>query len=98
MDQFKKQGYKAGLEKMVSIVEAIPEEQIPVSAATRIAWMYLMVDETDKALSILESVLEAQGPDLPYVTTGIDHYKELESEPRFLAILEDMGLPPPLPR
>ncbi len=98
MDQFKKQGYKAGLEKMVSIVEAIPEEQIPVSAATRIAWMYLKVDETDKALSILESVLEAQGPDLPYVTTGIDHYKELESEPRFLAILEDMGLPPPLPR
>ncbi len=62
-------------------------------AAIRIAWMYLKVDKTDEALNILEKVLEEQGPDLPYVTTGIDHYKELESEPRFLAILEKMGLP-----
>jgi len=97
MDQFKNLGYNAALEKMISIVEAIPEEEIPVSAATRIAWMYLMVDKTDKALSILEAVLEAQGPDLPYVTTGIGHYKALESEPRFLTILDKMGLPPPAP-
>ena len=79
-------------------METIPDEQIPVSAATRIAWMYLQVDNTDEALSILEKELEEQAADLPYVTTGIDHYKELESEPRFLAILEKMGLPPPLPR
>jgi len=92
---FKEEGYTAALEKLVSIVETIPDEQIPVSAATRIAWMYLMVDKTDEALSILENELEGQGADLPYVTTGIDHYDKLESLPRFKAILEKMGLPPP---
>ncbi|TFH26503.1 MAG: tetratricopeptide repeat protein [Bacteroidia bacterium] len=95
LDTFKEQGYKAALGKLISIVETIPDEQIPVSAATRIAWMYLQVDNTDEALSILEKELEEQAADLPYVTTGIDHYKELESEPRFLAILEKMGLPLP---
>ena len=92
---FKEEGYKAALAKFISIVETIPDEQIPVSAATRIAWMYLMVDKTDKALNILENELEGQGADLPYVTTGIDHYDKLESLPRFKAILEKMGLPPP---
>jgi hypothetical protein len=76
-------------------VETIPDEQIPVSAATRIAWMYLMVDKTDEALSILENELEGQGADLPYVTTGIEHYHKLENQPRFKAILEKMGLPAP---
>ena len=28
---------------------------------------------------------------------GIDHYDKLENEPRFLEILNKMGLPPPLP-
>lgn len=97
LDQFKAQGYIAALGEMIRIVESIPEEQIPVSAATRIAWMYLQVDKKDKALSILEDALEQQGPDLPYVTTGIGHYLELENEPRFLEIVEKMGLPPPLP-
>ena len=97
-DQFRKQGYKAALEKFISIVEAIPDEQISVSAGIRIAWMYLEVDKIDEALNILEKVLEEQGPDLPYVTTGSEFYYKLESEPRFLAILEKMGLPPPLPR
>jgi TolB-like protein len=97
MDTYQEQGYKAALEKFISIVETIPDEQIPVSAATRIAWMYLQVDKTDEALSILEKELEEQSADLPYVTTGIGHYSKLESEPRFLAILEKMGLPPPNP-
>jgi tetratricopeptide (TPR) repeat protein len=95
LDTYKDQGYAAALAKMVSILEAIPDEQIPVSAAIRIAWMYLRVDNPDKALDILEKVLEEQGPDLPYVTTGNAQYKGLEREPRFLAIIEKMGLPPP---
>jgi len=97
MDQYKSQGYKAALEEMITIVESIPEEQIPVSAAPRIAWMYIKVGKMDTALSILEDVLEQQGPDLPYVTTGIGHYYELENESRFLEILKKMELPPPLP-
>ena len=93
LEVYDEQGYTAALEEVISILEAIPEEQVPVSAAIRIAGMYVMVDETDKALDIMEAILEQQGPDLPYVTTGIDYLKKLESEPRFLAIIEKMGLP-----
>ncbi len=98
MDTFDEQGYQAALGEVIAILESIPDEQVPVSLGIRIADMYLEIGNIDKALSILEGLLEQQGPDLPYVTTGIDHYKELESEPRFLAILENMGLPPPLPQ
>ncbi len=98
MDTFDEHGYQAALGKVITILESIPDEEVPVSMGIRIADMYLEIGNIDKALSILEGLLEKQGPDLPYVTTGIDHYKELESEPRFLAILENMGLPPPLPR
>ena len=98
MDTFSKEGYPAALGKVITILESMPDEEVPVSMGIRIADMYLETGHIDKALDILEDLLEKQGPDLPYVTTGIEHFKELESEPRFLAMLEKMGLPPPLPR
>ena len=98
MNTYNEGGYQAALGKVITILESVPEEEVPVTMGIRIADMYLEIGKKDEALNILEDLLEKQGPDLPYVTTGIDHYKELESEPRFLAILEKMGLPPPLPR
>jgi len=92
-DTFEKQGYIAALKKILSIVESIPDEEIPVSALTRIAWLYQITGSADEALTILEKVLEGQGPDLPYVFTGNELYKEIEDHPRFLAIQEKMGLP-----
>lgn len=97
MDTYQEQGYKAALGKVISILESMPDEEVPVSLGIRIANMYLEIGDKEKALSMLEGLLETQGPDLPYVTTGIIHFKELENEPRFLAILEKMGLSPPLP-
>jgi len=92
-DTFEKQGYIAALKKILSIVESIPDEEIPVSALTRIAWLYQITGSADEALTILEKVLEGQGPDLPYVFTGNELYKEIEDHPRFLVIQEKMGLP-----
>ena len=97
LEAFQNTGYNGALEKLISIIESIPEEQIPVSAGIRIAHMYVHTGEVEKGMSILERLLVEQGPDLPYVTTGIKHFQKLESEPRFLAILEKMGLPPPIP-
>ena len=95
LDTYEKQGNIAAVEKVITMLEAIPDEQIPVSAAIRIAVLYHLVDRTDKALDILETILEEQGPDLPYATTGVKSFEKLENEPRFLAICEKMGLPPP---
>jgi len=94
LDTFEKQDYIAALGQILSIVESIPEEEIPVSASIRIAWLYLRTGSLDETLIILEKVQEGQGPDLPYVFTGSEMYKEMEDHPRFLAIQEKIGLPP----
>ena len=93
MDTFEKQDYIAALGQILSIVESIPDEEIPVSAFTRIAWLYQITGIADEALTILEKVLDGQGPDLPYVFTGSELYVEIQDNPRFLAIQEKMGLP-----
>ena len=96
MDIFKKQGYIAALEEILTFVESIPDEEIPVSASIRIAWLYMKTGGLDKALSILETQLEEQAADLHYVFTGNELYEEIADHPRFLAIQEKMGLPPML--
>jgi len=93
MDVLEKQGYIAALEYILSIVESIPDEEIPVSASIRIAWLHQKTGRVDEALPILEKILEGQGPDLPYVFTGSEMNKEIEDHPRFLAVQEKMGLP-----
>jgi len=94
MDTFKKQGYIAALEEILSFVESIPDEEIPVSASVRIAWLHMKTGNVDKALSILEKELEEQAADLHYVFTGNELFEEIADHPRFLAIQEKMGLPP----
>ena len=89
-------GYKAALREFISILEAIPDEKLPVSAGIRIANMYVYTGETEKGLDIFEKRLAEHDPDLPYVTTGLLHYKSLETEPRFLDMVKKMGLPPPV--
>ena len=93
MDTFKKQGYIAALEEILSFVESIPDEEIPVSASTRIAWLHMKTGGVDEALTILEDELDRQAADLHYVFTGNDQFEEIADHPRFLAIQEKMGLP-----
>ncbi len=87
-------GFVAALEQILNIVESVPDEQIPVSAAVRIAWLHLKTGNVDECLNILEDRLKEQGPDLAYVTTGIAMFDQIENDPRYVAILEKMGLPP----
>ncbi|MBE9517617.1 MAG: hypothetical protein IMY68_03575 [Bacteroidetes bacterium] len=94
MDTFKKQGYIAALEEILSFVESIPDEEIPVSASIRIAWLHMKTGGVDEALTILEDELDRQAADLHYVFTGNDQFEEIADHPRFLAIQEKMGLPP----
>jgi TolB-like protein len=94
MDTYKEQGYASALGKVITILESMPEEQVPVSLGIRIANMYQKIDKNEEALIILEDLLEKQGPDLPYVFTGSGMYEEIQDHPRFLAIQEKMELPP----
>lgn len=94
MDAFEKGGYQAALDQMLSILEGTPDEQIPVSAHIRIAWLYMKTGRMDEALDIFEKELEEQAADLHYVFTGAEAFSEIRDHPRFLAIQEKMGLPP----
>ncbi|RLD72671.1 MAG: hypothetical protein DRJ29_08650, partial [Bacteroidetes bacterium] len=87
-------GYIAALEEILSFVESIPDEEIPVSASIRIAWLHMKTGGVDEALTILEDELDRQAADLHYVFTGNELFKEIADHPRFLAIQEKMGLPP----
>ncbi len=95
---FDTQGYVAALEQILAIVESIPDEKIPVSAAVRIAWLHFKTGNVDECLNILEDRLKELGPDLAYVTTGIAMFDQIEDNPRYVAILEKMGLPPTIPQ
>jgi len=94
MDTYEQEGYEAALGSILSIVQSVPDEEIPVSAYTRIAWLYQKTGGEDEALTILEKELAEQAPDLHYVFTGSGIYEEIANHPRFLAVQEKMGLPP----
>jgi hypothetical protein len=91
---FDTQGYVVALEQILAIVESIPDDEIPVSAAVRIAWLHYKTGDVDECLNILENRLKEQGPDLAYATTGVAMFDQIENDPRYVAILEKMGLPP----
>jgi len=87
------QGYQAALKQILSVIQSIPEEEVPVSATIRIAWLHMLTGGMEEALTIIEKVLAGQGPDLPYVFTASELYKEMQGNPRYLAVQEKMGLP-----
>jgi tetratricopeptide (TPR) repeat protein len=93
-ETLKTQGYQAALKQILFAIQSIPEEEIPVSASIRIAWLQMYVGGINEALTIIEEVLAQQGPDLPYVFTSSEIYRELQNNPRYLAVQEKMGLPP----
>jgi tetratricopeptide (TPR) repeat protein len=55
---------------------------------------YYRAGAYEKALDELEKALEVRNPNLPYIGTGT-RYEALHDSARFLAILNQMGLPHP---
>jgi len=64
-----------------------PSDSLRWKAATYVSLVVIV------ALIIIEKGLAGQGPDLPYVFTASELYEEMQGNPRYLAILEKMGLP-----
>lgn len=57
---------------------------------------YHRIGEYDKTLDNLEKGLEEHNPNMPYIGTGA-RFEGLHDHPRFLAILDSMNLPHPVP-
>ena len=88
---FDEQGYSAALEKTLMILNDFAKNN---SVSTiRMAAINLMLNKSDEALDWLETGLENRDPDMPYISTGVFVYKDVEDHPRFLTILEKMNLP-----
>ena len=54
----------------------------------------MMGNQQEKALDWLEKGFEIHDPNMPYIATGFSNFDQLHDNPRFIAILEKMNLPP----
>ncbi len=62
-------------------------------AYINIAWCYSMLKENQSSLIWLEKTMEDRNPDIVFIAIDPD-FKILRDEPRFLALIDQMGLTP----
>ena len=56
------------------------------------AMRYALVKKYEKALEAIEKAYEIRDPNLPYLTTKFSCFQPLYKDPRFIAVVEKMGL------
>jgi TolB-like protein len=67
-------------------------EQNSLVGPVDMAGRYALVNRHDKALEYIEAGYEAHDPNLPYLTTRLFCNEPLYTNPRFIAVVEKMGL------
>ena len=85
-------GYKAFLEAMLGEFQAT--HRIDRSPPERLATTYMLLGQKDKALETLELGYRQHAPNIIYLKAD-PYYDPLRTEPRFLALERNLGLPVP---
>lgn len=67
-------------------------ENNPILGPGDMAMRYALVNKHEKALDAIEEAYEIHDPNLPYLTTKLSCFQPLYSNPRFIAVVENMGL------
>ena len=88
---FSERGHLAAAEEMLKMNEKFGDECY--LAGNVMIFLYLNLNQMDKALEIIEGGYEAKLSGMPYVATRYQFYEQLKDQPRYLAILEKMKLP-----
>ena len=88
---FDEQGYLDALEDALHAMEEVAQNSYvqPIF----MAWLYLDLNNPEKAMEWLEKGYEMHDPVIPYAFTGIAHYDLLEGNPRFINLLNKMNFP-----
>jgi tetratricopeptide (TPR) repeat protein len=67
-------------------------EENPILGPCDMAMRYALVNKHEKAMEAIEKAFEVHDPNLPYLTTKLTCFQPLYSNPRFISIVEKMGL------
>jgi len=90
---FQEQGYLAAVERIIKVIEeAANEKQVMIP---RHVWLYLELNQSDKAMDWLEKGYEIHHPGMPYISTKNYDLDQLKENPRYIELIKKMNLPLP---
>jgi adenylate cyclase len=87
---FNEQGFDSAYAEVASLMVQ-SQSFAPLDIASR----YSIINQFDKVLDLLELGFEVHDPNMPYIATGYANFNQLFDNPRFIALLDKMNLPPP---
>jgi len=87
---FNDQGFYAAHAEIIKKLEIMAEKEYITNM--EFAWRYYLINQDDKAIEWLEKAFEAH-ENLAYISTGLPNFTRLYNNPRFIEILNKMGLP-----
>lgn len=67
-------------------------ENNPVLGPGDMAMRYALVNKHEQAMDAIEEAFKIRDPNIPYLTTKISCFQPLYTNPRFIAVVEKMGL------
>lgn len=86
---YSESGIQGVIDYEIKMLLKLSEEEIGLEY--RLAWLYGMIGEDEKAIEWLEKYVETKKFPLPDLSFNI-HFKNLHDNPRYIAIVEKMGL------
>ncbi|MDX2445448.1 MAG: hypothetical protein QNK30_16755, partial [Bacteroidales bacterium] len=90
---FNEQGFSSAYEKIVPLYEDLANNNI--ISPMELAIVHTKANQYDKVMDQIEKGYEIHDPTMPYIATKAYNFEPLYENPRFIAILEKMNLPPP---
>jgi len=91
---FHEKGHLAAIEEMFRLNEKYAPEDCYMGNGIK-ANRYLHLNQDEKALDHIEKIYEMRRTDIAYVRTNMYYYHRLKDNPRYIALLKKMNLPPP---
>ena len=90
----KESGHLAALQEITARLEL--KSQSEYVSPYLLAHRNYDIKKYDRALDWLEKAFELHEPNIPYIIANRTQFGELYEHPRFIAIIEKMGLPKPI--
>ena len=86
-------GLQTAYEEIVTHLEDLQQSRflVPVHMANR----YVRIHQYDKAMEQLELGFEVRDQNMPYIASGFNNLDPLFTDPRYIALMENMNLPLP---
>ncbi len=89
---FEKDGLRGFWRALLQAQLAATDKTLFYAAPIELQWSYAMLGEKEKAIDLLERMVESRDPAMTYLATGY-YFAPLRGEPRFEALVDAMKFP-----